>query len=105
MGESKRKGEWHVEYSTSAKKQKKKLPEKIKPRLADLTWDLEHRGPAQPEWMNYSKLTKGKNVPSNARHCHIKSGNPTYVVCWQVIDKTIKIIEIFYVGTHENSPY
>jgi len=105
MTEPERNGGWRVEYSPSAKRQKKRLPEKIKPRLASLTWDLERHGPAQPQWMNYSKLTKGKNVPPNAHHCHIKSGHPTYVVCWQVIDKTIKIIEIFYVGTHENTPY
>lgn len=105
MSESERKGPWRVDYSSSAKKQKKKLPGTVTSQLASLAWDLEHHGPVQPEWSHYGSLKKGKNVPSNAHHCHIKSGRPTYVVCWQVIDKTIKIIEIFYVGTHERAPY
>ncbi len=96
---------WEVRYSPKAVKQKKKLPRNIVPILAELNWDLEHKGPVQPEWPHYSSLQKGREVPSNAYHCHIKTGRPTYVVCWQVVNKTIKIIEIFYVGTHENTPY
>lgn len=98
-------GSWRVEYTSSSRKQVKKLPASITAQLATLAWDLEHSGPIQPEWLHYSPLKKGRNIPSNAHHCHIKSGRPTYVVCWQVVDKTIKIIEIFYVGTHENAPY
>lgn len=96
---------WQVSYSSSALKQKRKLPRAVIAQLANLTWDLAHRGPFQPEWSHYSPLKKGKNIPSNSHHCHIKNGRPTYVVCWHETDKTIKIIEIFYVGTHENSPY
>jgi hypothetical protein len=98
-------GPWRIDYSSSAKKQKRKLPGTVIAQLASLTWDLEHYGPIQPEWSHYSSLKKGKNVPLNAYHCHIKSGRPTFVVCWQVVDKATKIIEIFYVGTHENAPY
>lgn len=98
-------GAWRIDFISAARKQKKKLPETVVAQLANLIWDLEHHGPVQPEWSHFSSLKKGKNVPSNAYHCHIKSGRPTYVVCWQVIDKTIKIIEIFYVGTHENAQY
>ncbi len=29
----------------------------------------------------------------------------TYVCCWEVIDKRMKITEIYYVGTHEKAPY
>lgn len=105
MNELEEKGAWVVDYSSSAKKAKKKLPKAIMIQLANLAWDLEHHGPKQSKWAHYSPLTKGKNVPSNAHHCHIKSGRPTYVACWQVINRTIKIIEIFYVGTHENAPY
>ena len=32
-------------------------------------------------------------------------GKPTYVCCWEVIDKQKKIIEVNYVGTHEKAPY
>jgi mRNA-degrading endonuclease RelE of RelBE toxin-antitoxin system len=98
-------GKWRVEFSTAAKKQKRKLPEAITSQLASLAWDLEHDGPVQRDCSHYSPLKKGKNIPPNAHHCHIKNGRPTYVVCWQVIDKTIKFIEIYYVGTHENAPY
>ncbi len=105
MSASEKRGPWQVGYSTLAKKQRKRLQIAITSQLANLAWDLEHYGPIQPEWTHYAPLKKSKNVPHNAHHCHIKSGRPTYVVCWQVIDKTIKIIEIFYVGTHENAPY
>lgn len=98
-------GKWRVEFSSHARKQQRKLPEAVREQLANLAWDLEHHGPVQPGWSHYSPLKKGKFVPSHAYHCHIKSGRPTYVVCWQVIDKTMQWIEIFYVGTHENAPY
>ena len=96
---------WNVEFSASANRQKKKLPSTVVQQLARLTFDLVLEGPIQPKWSHYSQLKKSKTVPTNAYHCHIKGGRPTYVVCWQVIDKKIKIIEIFYVGTHENTPY
>lgn len=105
MSQEKKVLTWRVEYSSFAKRQKKKLPESIIAQLANLAWDLEHYGPVQPTWSHYGQLKKEPNIPENSHHCHIKSGRPTYVVCWQVINKTIKIIEIFYVGTHENAPY
>jgi mRNA-degrading endonuclease RelE of RelBE toxin-antitoxin system len=105
MSESKTTRPWTVEYSAKAAKQKMKLPESLTSRLLDLTWDLEHKGPVQREWSHYSPLGKAKGVPGDSHHCHIKNGRPTYVVCWQVVNKKIKIIEIFYVGTHENAPY
>jgi len=102
MGET---GTWRVDFSTAAKKQKKKLPSIVVKQLAALAWDLEKTGPIQPMWPHYSQLKKSKSIPSGSYHCHIKSGRPTYVVCWLVQDKKIKIIEIYYVGTHENAPY
>jgi len=105
MSQEKKALAWKVEYSSSAKRQKKKLPKPVTAQLANLAWDLEHYGPKQPEWSHYRPLKRGPNISEDSHHCHIKNGRPTYVVCWQVIDKTIKIIEIFYVGTHENTPY
>lgn len=70
-----------------------------------LAKQLETQGPYRKDWPLYGPLGKGSGVPENAYHCHIQSGRPTYVVCWLVEDKKLKIIEIFYVGTHENSPY
>ncbi len=96
---------WKVFYTTAAHKQLKKLSERVLDSLTLLIRDIEDRGPIQKDWPHFSALGKTRNVPSNSYHCHIKSGRPTYVVCWQVTDKTIRIVEIFYVGTHENTPY
>lgn len=54
-------------------------------------------------WPNYGKL-HGK-VTEDKRHCHFKKGKPTYVCCWEVIDDGVKIIEVYYAGTHEKAPY
>jgi mRNA-degrading endonuclease RelE of RelBE toxin-antitoxin system len=105
MSEEESGAAWEVVFTSSARKQKKKLPQPVSEQLAVLLWDLEHTGPVQPEWKNYGALKKASRIPLDAYHCHIKSGRPTYVVCWRVENKKIQIIEIFYVGTHENAPY
>ena len=38
-------------------------------------------------------------------HCHLNAGQPRFVAVWEVLDKKIKLLEVQYVGTHENSPY
>ncbi len=105
MSEAEGSRAWEVVFTSSARKQKKKLPQTISEQLAVLLWDLEHCGPVQKGWKNYSSLKKGPRIPEHSHHCHIKSGRPTYVVCWRIEDKQIQIIEIFYVGTHEGAPY
>lgn len=82
-------------------KQLGKLPGQIQDCFYRLAKELEVEGPLQPNWSHFSKL-KGS---SNLYHCHIKAGRPTYVACWEVVDKEIKIMEVYYVGTHENAPY
>lgn len=96
---------WQIGFTTKASKQKKELSEDLAAILLDLMQDIEKSGPIQKEWPHFSPLSKDKRIPASAFHCHIKSGRPTYVVCWRVEDKKIKIVEIFYVGTHENAPY
>ena len=64
--------------------------------------DLRLFGPALPKWPHYGKLTGRKK---ETHHCHLKNGRPTYVAIWTVLDKQKKILEINYVGTHENAPY
>jgi hypothetical protein len=96
---------WSVFYSKRSKKAAMSLPVKAKVQLDLLAKELEIRGPYRRNWPHYGPLKKGLNVPENAHHCHIWSGRPTYVVCWLIEDKKLRIIEIFYVGTHENSPY
>jgi len=96
---------WDVLYTSSALKQKAKLPGKVQNQLDLLAKEIEIAGPIRRNWSHFGSLKKDKRIPENSYHCHIKSGRPTYVVCWQVEDKIAKIVEIFYVGTHENAPY
>lgn len=96
---------WQVFITSRALKQKKTLPETVTAQLWRLILEIEKSGPVRKEWPHFSALKKDKGIPDNAYHCHIKSGRPTYVVCWRVENKKVKIVEIFYVGTHENAPY
>lgn len=91
--------------TTKALKQKKRLPEDIAAQLFRLILEIEKNGPIQKGWPHFGPLGKTKRIPKDAYHCHIKSGRPTYVACWTVEDKKVKLVEIFYVGTHENAPY
>ena len=90
---------WKVLLSKKAAKQNKALGLPIQAVFALLLKEIELLGPFRVNWKNYGKLTKTKF------HCHLKKGNPTYVACWQIMDKKIKITEVYYVGTHENAPY
>ena len=92
---------WTVEITGKAQKQKGKLPEDIADALLALWTELKLEGPIQPEWPHFGKL-KGRK---DEYHCHLNKGRPTYVAVWQVQDKQIRLMEITYVGTHENAPY
>ena len=102
------KEEWTIEYTTKASKQIKQLMQehpKVYANASTLTKELVVLGPIRKNWPNFGPLKKDNRIPENSYHCHIKSGKPTYVVCWRVENKKIKIVEIFYVGTHEKAPY
>ena len=88
---------WKIEISRKITKQLIRLPKPVKEILTRLIVEMEFLGPVRGNWKNYSKLAK------NRHHCHIKTGRPTYVVCWEV--KKGKIIEVYYVGSHEKAPY
>ncbi len=90
---------WQIEFSAKARKQFKKLPNAIKEQATLLIEELNVSRPIRGNWLNFSKLSK------NEYHCHLKKGRPTYVICWRVEDKKLKIIEVYYVGTHEKAPY
>ena len=90
---------WSVNYSRQAAKQQGKLPDKIKVLLNALIIEIMASGPVRGNWKNYSQLSNGDH------HCHLKKGQPTFVAVWRVADKTIKLVEIRYVGTHEKAPY
>lgn len=92
---------WRVIFSHRTERQLTKMPDNIVSAMQLLVHEIELCGPLRNNWRNFGKLRGGKN----RYHCHLKSGRPTYVVCWEVKDKEIKIVEVYYVGTHENAPY
>lgn len=75
------------------------MPSDIKKILARLLMEIEIAGPFRNNWQHYGPLGK------NRYHCHLKKGRPTYVAVWEVINKEIRLVEVFYVGTHEKAPY
>ncbi len=92
---------WTVYLNNKAKKQLDKLPASIRNAMTFLVIDIEKFGPLRHNWKNFGKFKGSENL----YHCHIKSGKPTYVACWEVVNKKIKITEVYYVGTHEKAPY
>ena len=100
--------EWTVGYSTKAEKQAKRLKKEhpnVYAAAAALAKEIELCGPYRHNWPNYGPLKKGNGIPDGSFHCHVKKGKPTYVVCWCIENKKVKIVEIYYVGTHEKAPY
>jgi len=93
---------WTVELNSKSRKQKEKLPPDIAANLLALLIQLELTGPAQPKWPHYGKL---RGQRKQTHHCHLNRGKPAYVAVWQIEDKRIKLLEITYVGTHENASY
>lgn len=96
---------WNVGFTTKASKQAESLHllnEDAFLSLQVLVNDLQNKGPIPgSHWKNYSKL---KGMSGDKRHCHIASGKPTYVCCWEVYQSE-KRIKVYYVGTHEKAPY
>ena len=92
---------WTVEVTSKADKQVRRLSESVRAAYVALAKELEDSGPYRINWTHYGKL-KGQG---EAYHCHLGGGRPTYVVCWKIRDKVIRILEVYYVGTHENAPY
>lgn len=88
---------WTVTLSKKSVKQIKALPDAVKTQAFTLLKEIECSGPVRGEWPNYGKLSGDKH------HCHIKKGNPTYVMVWQKV--TRNTVEVIYVGTHEKAPY
>lgn len=83
------------------KKSGKILPKKIVVSFSLLLLELKIQGPYRSNWPHYSKI---KGTVENY-HCHIEKGKPTDVVCWRILNKKQRIIEVYYAGTHEKTPY
>ncbi len=95
---------WNVQFSHKAGKQALLLSKRPFLALQTLVEDLRTFG-AYPgkHWPNYGPSSGKKN--EDKRHCHLVKGKPTYVCCWEVLNKKNKLIEVYYVGTHEKAPY
>lgn len=72
---------WCVVFSAKASKQVEKLPILVKKKLFALISDIEGFGPTlglyNRKWPNFG-LLRGKDLPKNAYHCHLKKGKPTF---------------------------
>ena len=90
---------WTVLYGKRAAKQARLLPRKILETLDLLVAEIELLGPVRGNWPNYSKLSNGEH------HCHLRRGRPTYVAVWRECEGKLRIVEVRYVGTHEDAPY
>ncbi len=95
---------WKIIIQPKVGKQLRKLPERVSLVTNLLCADLADKG-AYPrkQWSNYGKLHGKKGV--DERHCHLNKGHPTYVACWRILNKQKRMIEVYYVGTHEKAPY
>lgn len=98
MAEKKQLVIWTVVLAKQAKKGVSNLTERAAKTLAALAYELQSLGPYRKAWPHFSKLKGTKN----SYHCHLNKGRPTFVVCWRVEGN---LIEVYYVGTHENAPY
>ena len=92
---------WNVKFRNRAKKQAGDLPIEVQERLFAPVLEIKKLGPTRIPWPNYGKI-RGKR---DCHHCHLKKGKPTYVAVWKVTDKENKLVEVRYVGTHENADY
>ncbi len=90
---------WTVTIARRVQRQVARLPRAVRDRLIALIADIEAYGPVRGNWPNYSKLGADRH------HCHLKKGRPTYVSVWDVTETEARLVEIVYVGTHENAPY
>ncbi len=93
---------WRVELSKRVEKAVVDLPLEVQSAFWLLVKEVSQHGPLRFNWSHYGRLHPKQD---NRYHCHIKAGRPTYVVCWEVKDKRIKLVEVYYAGTHEKAPY
>ena len=94
---------WEVGITNRARKGKSTLPSEIMPIFMALFRDLALLGPSLPRWPHFGKVSGQQN--KDTYHCHLNRSRPTYVVIWKIVNKKEKLLEISYVGTHENAPY
>ena len=87
---------WKVQMTRKAEKQALKMPDEEQAALLLLIEELTEGGPVRGDWPNYSKLGDGLH------HCHLSK---KWVACWEVKDKKLKLIEVYYAGSRKDAPY
>ena len=90
---------WVVLLTANVRQRLKRLPGSIDEIFQLLLAEIKLSGPVQADWPNYGKLRE------DCYHCHLQKGRPTYVAVWRVLSKKEKIIEVTYVGSHEEAHY
>jgi hypothetical protein len=93
---------WKVELSRRVEKAVTGLPLEVQSAFWLLAQEIAQQGPVRFNWPHYGRLHPKHD---DRHHCHLRGGRPTYVACWQVKDKRVKLVEIYYAGTHEKAPY
>lgn len=86
---------YNVIYKRKIARDLLKLPLSVRHKFLALQKDLAEKGPMQPGWMNYRKLS------DTTYHCHL---DYHHVACWRNNNGTIEI-EVYYVGSRESAPY
>ena len=86
-------------YKVKVLKKALKRLDKMPPEQQDLFYllkgDIEEKGPVQPDWPNYSRLSK------YSYHCHLSN---SWVAVWSHTKGSVEV-EVYYVGSRENAPY
>ena len=102
---------WQVLVRKKAQEKINAFPPRVLKKWLRLLKYLQDSGPILPlesGFKNFGKLKRNKKQAKNEErwHCHIHSGQPTFVVCWRQ-DTTIETakIEVYDANTHEKIKY
>jgi hypothetical protein len=91
---------WRVVAARRTLKVLERMPLKARDSFWRLFAVLGDSGPTGPRnWRNYGKL-KSRDA---AYHCHLTADH-RWVACWRAEEDTL-VIEIFYLGSHQDAPY
>ncbi len=86
---------YRIRIKKKSLKNIEKAPEDIKKRFRLLINNLKQSGPVQNQWSNYGKLG------DNKYHCHLSY---SWVACWYH-EKGTLLLEVYYAGSREKTPY
>ena len=86
---------YEVVLNRKSLKNIEKMPLREQTIFDDLLQSIKEKGPIQPSFKNYSKLSRDEY------HCHLSYH---WVACWRCEDGKYKV-EVYYVGSRESAPY